>query len=421
MSADPKLGGLTKVQLAAFAGEMMAKYPSHASAVMSLQDSLEGKLDKNPQLQNDIIRKLNNNTSATLADARKIIEKDPNILNEVNKDPTKLASLMGIKAAAAPVAPAVQATAPATKPAAPATTDKPAPAKPATPVPAAAPAAKPEPVAVAASKPISEQEIAARKQVADESLKVTQMQGFKEFAARAEDSQSLSQAIDSMMGRDAATPQDTVKALKELQSDPEFFVKANKGIDEIPEQARETVFTEIAANPDLGKRALAGDSGAKSELMMKSTMGGLGGLFGAGPDGKGGLASLFGGDGMKGLGDIIQKIIPAIMDMFRGLMGKFMGGLQSFSQSPDLMRMGNNPEGTRNFSLAAGQALGIEGGQQRVIDAVDPNAPAVPAAQLGEPQPEDASPGQVRKLEAANEALYKRQANAPAGPGGMSG
>lgn len=410
MSADPKLSVSTKLQLGAFAAEMVAKYPKQASTILSLQDSLEGKLDKNPQLQNDIIRKLNGSTGATLAEARRVIEKDPKILDEVNKDPTKLATLMGIKVAA----PA--AAAPVTAPSAPAVekADKPAAAQPAS-KPAAAPA-KPEAAAVVASKPLSDQEIALRKQVADESLKVTQMKGFTEFAARAEKSQSLSQAVDAMMGRDAATPQDAVKKLKELQTDPEFFVKANAGIDEIPEQARETVFTQIAENPELGTRALAGDADAKSELMMKST---FGGLFGAGPDGKGGLSSLFGGEGMKGLGEMIQKIIPALMSMFQGMIGKFMDGLQSFTKSPDLMRMGNNPEGTRDFSLTAGKALGVEGGKQRIVDAIDPNAPAVPASQLGGPKPEIPVSGNLRRFEvqqSANEDQFKRQGNGPSGP-----
>lgn len=415
MSADPKLSVSTKLQLGAFAAEMVAKYPKHASTILSLQDSLEGKLDKNPQLQNDIIRKLNGSTGATLAEARKVIEKDPKILDEVNKDPAKLASLMGIKVAAPAAAPVtVQAAPVAEKPAA----DKPAAAQPAS-KPVAAPA-KPEAAAVAASKPLSDQEITLRKQVADESLKVTQMKGFTEFAARAEKSQSLSQAVDAMMGRDAATPEAAIKKLKELQTDPEFFVKANAGIDEIPEQARETVFTQIAENPELGTRALAGDADAKSELMMKSTFGGFGSLFGAGPDGKGGLSNLFGGEGMKGLGEMIQKIIPALMSMFQGMIGKFMGGLQSFSKSPDLMRMGNNPEGTRDFSLTVGKTLGVEGGKQRIVDALDPNAPAMRASELGAPKPEIPVSGDQRRfedLQSANEARLKHQGNGPSGPG----
>lgn len=426
MSADPKLAGLTKVQLSAFAAEMMAKHPQHASAVISLQDTLEGKLDKNPQLQNDIIRKLNNNTSGTLADARKIIDKDPGILSEVNKDPTKLAALMGIKMAPAPAATApapAPATAVADKPATPKAADKPA-DKPAAPVAvaASAPAAKPE--AADPGKPLSEQEMALRKQVAEESLKVTQMPEFDKFAARANDSQSFSHAIDAIMGRDATTPQDAIKALKELQSDPQFFAKANKALDEIPEQARESAYEEIAANPQVAMKALKGDKAAKEDLESRvqgremSNM--FGGLLGGGADGKGGLGNIFGGDGMKGLGEMIQKILPALMNMFKGLIGKFMGGLQSFAQSPDLMRMGNNPEGTRNFSLSAGQALGVDGGKQRVIDAADPNAPAVPAAELGAPKPQIASQGQLRQFDvtsSANEEQMKRQANAPAGPG----
>lgn len=396
MSGGPELGVLTKLQLAAFAYELEKKYPQHASTILSLQDSLESKLDKNPQLQNDIIRKLNNDTGATLAKARAAIDKDPNILNEINKDPTKLGPLMGVKVAApTPSTPATSAK-PDTTPTQQelTTADKPAQAT------VKSDAEEPAPATVTAipSVPLPDEVIALRKQVAEESLKVTQMKGFPELAERAKQSQSLSQAIDAMMGKDAATPQGTINSLKKIQSDPEFFVKANTGIDEIPEQAREMVFTEIAADPELGYKALAGDEKAKSELMMKSTMGvfGLGSLFSSGPDGKGGLGSLFSGEGMKGLGEMIQKIIPALMDMLKGVMTKLAGGLQEFLQSPDLMRMGNNPEGTRDLAASLNNTLGIDG-NQRVVDATKPDEPAIAVAQLGQ-KPE--SPSQNQQLEA---------------------
>ncbi len=427
MAGEPTLSTMTKMQLLKFAGQVAAAHPQQAATVFALKDTLEGKLDKNPQLQDDIIRKLNSNTGATLAEARKIIDKDPKILEEVNKDPNKLATLMGIKMPAPAAAPA--ATVPTATAQAPSSPAQPQAAKPATTTPPETKTAT-APVAVAVAPPkaapasTSPAEVAADKQVTEEALKVTQMKGFDEFAARAEKSQSLSQAIDSMMGGNAAKPQDTIKALKDLQSDPEFFVKANKALDEIPEQARESAYAEIAANPQLAMQALKGDKVAKDDLESRvqqremSNM--FGGLLGGGPDGKGGLGNIFGGEGMKGLGEMIQKIIPALMNMFKGLMSKFMGGLQSFTQSPDLMRMGNNPEGTRDFSLTAGKALGVDGGQQRVIDAADPNAPAVPAAQLGAPKPEITTPGQLRQFDvqqSANEDQYKRQANAPTAPG----
>ncbi len=425
MAGEPTLSTMTKVQLGAFATQVSVAHPQQASTVFALKNTLEGKLDQNPQLQNEIIRKLNNNTSATLAEARKIIDKDPKILEEVNKDPTKLATLMGIKMPApAATAPAVATqTATAQAPASPAQPQAAKPAAPAVPETktAAAPVTPPK---AAAPASVSPAEIAADKQIAAESLKVTQMKGFSAFAARAEQSQSLSQAIDSMMGGNAGKPEDTIKALKDLQSDPEFFVKANQALDEIPEQARESAYEEIAANPQLAMQALKGDKAAKESLegrvQQREMSNMFGGLLGGGPDGKGGLGNIFGGEGMKGLGEMIQKIIPALMKMFQGMIGKFMGGLQSFTQSPDLMRMGNNPEGTRNFSLTAGKALGVDGGQQRVIDAVDPNAPAVPAAQLGAPKPEITTQGQLRQFEvqqSANEDQLKRQANAPTPPG----
>lgn len=393
MAGEPTLSTMTKMQLAGFAAQVSVAHPQQAATVFALKNTLEGKLDQNPQLQNEIIRKLNNNTAATLDEARKIIDKNPKILDEVNKDPTKLATLMGIKmpAPAAPVpktagqAPVSPADSQTTKPAA-------AVAEPAA-APKAAPLSKAPPA-----------EAAIDKQIADESLKVTKMEGFTEFAARAEKSQSLSHAIDAMMGNDSSNPQDTLKALRDLQSDKKFFVKANAALDEIPEQARESAYEEIAANPKLAMKALQGDKVAKDEMESRvqqremSNM--FGGLLGGGADGKGGLSNLFGGEGMKGFGEMIQKIIPAFMNMLSGFIGKLMDGLKSMTQSKDLMRMGNNPEGTREFSLTAGRTLGVDGGQQRVVNAADPQAQPVPASELGKPQPEPMSKDELRRFEA---------------------
>ncbi|HEY0900848.1 MAG TPA: hypothetical protein VGD95_01875, partial [Micavibrio sp.] len=245
--------------------------------------------------------------------------------------------------------------------------------------------AKPAPAAVVASAPLSDQEVALRTEIAKESLKVTKMEGFNEFSARAGQSQSLEQAIDAMMGKNEQSSQAALKSLQELQQDPKFFVKANAAIDEIPEQAREATFTEIAQNPDLGKRAIAGDANAKSELQSKVMMGGL---FGGGPEGKGGLAGLMNGDMMKGLGEMLQKIIPAIMQAFKGMLGKLMGGLEKLGDSQGLMRMGNNPEGTGALTQKLGQALGVDAGKIPVVDASKPGDPAVPAAQLANKAPQ---------------------------------
>ncbi len=399
MSGDPKLGTMTKMQLAAFAGELALKYPDHRRSIFSLQDTLEGKLDQNPQLQNEIIRKLNANTNGTLANARAVIEKDPKILEQVNKDPTKLASLMGIKMPApAQAAPAKAEPAPAkaepikvvtaTPKADTPKTDTPKADAPKT-APAANPAAtnpapvKPEAAAVAAA-PLSDQELAQRAEIAQESLKVTKMEGYDTLAKRAANSQSLSQAIDAMMGGKAATPQEQIKTLKELQKDPQFFVKANAFIDSVPEQSREMAFTEAANNPDLAKRAISGDKQAESELQNKVMMNGL---FGGGADGKGGLGNLFGGDMMKGLGEMLQKIIPAFMEMFKAVMGKLVGGLEKMGGSQGLMRMGNNPEGTGALTQKLGQVFGMDAGNIPVVDASKPGEPTVPAAQLAAKQP----------------------------------
>lgn len=414
MSGQPELGTLTKLKLAAFAAEISAKHPSEARTVLALQDTLETRLAKNPALQDEIIRKLNANTSGTLSNARAMIDKDPKILQQINADPTKLGALMGIKVAQAAPAPAQAAPAPAQAAAAPARSEpaKAEPAKPAAPKaepakaePAKVEPAKVEPAKVAAqtaapaevaAKPLSDQEVALRSELAQESLKVTQMKGFDELAAKADKSQSLSQAIDSIMGKDAQNPQSALTSLKDLQKDPEFFVKANAFIDQIPEQSRDMAFTQIAQNPDLAKRAIGGDKNAENEMRTKVMMGGL---FGGGPEGKGGLAGLFQGDGLKGIGEMFQKIMPMMMDLLKGFIGKIMGGIEKLAGNTGLMRVGNNPEGTGALVQKVGQSLGVDAGNTPVLDANKPGEPAVPVAQLGTPQPEIKTPGQVREFE----------------------
>ena len=394
MAVEPTLDVMTKLRLGAFASEMAVKHPAQAKTIFSLQETLEKRLPLD--VQNKIIEKLNKDPKGTLAAAEKLIAKDPTILDEVNKNPLKLATIMGVEGVK-PAAPVVTTTA-----AAPAqTTAAPAPAGAAN-APAAAKSesaktapAKAEPVTVVAAppaQPISDAELALRTKLGEESVKITKMPGFEEFAARAEKSQSLTQAMNAMMGKDAKTPQDALKALQEMQKDPEFFVKANKGIDEIPEQMRDNVFTQIAENPQLGRDALSGDAAAKNRLTMSAMFGGLFGGSG-GPGGKGGfdLGSMLSGGG--GFGAILSNILPMLINGIKNMIGSLTGNAAKFASVPAITTYGNGDGAViGRFSQSVDRALGTDSSKKPVYDATKPDQAPTPMAQLGQPKPEIATP-----------------------------
>lgn len=368
MSAEPTLDVMTKLRLGAFAAEMAAKHPDQARTIMTLQDTLEQRLPLD--LQNKIIEKLNKDPKGTLAAAGALIDKDPKILDAVNRDPSKLATIMGIQS---PAAPAVAQTAQAATPPA-AAANAPAGAEP--PKPAAVAAT----VAAAAPKPVSDQDIAMRTKLSQESAAITKMPGFEEFAAKAEKSQSLTQAMNAMMGKGSQTPEETLKALQDIKKDPEFFTKANKAIDEIPPQMRENVFSSIAENPALGRAAITGDQNAKMQLMM-------GGMFGGGAGG--GLSNLFGPNSpLQGITQMLGNLLPKLM---QGLMETFkpmIDSIKKFAGANGLMGgMGNGGgELLKQYSRTVDNALGTTSGQTPVVDARDPQgSPARPVAEYNGP------------------------------------
>jgi hypothetical protein len=270
--------------------------------------------------------------------------------------------------------------------------------------------------APAAVKPITNQELELRTKLGEASAKITQMEGFEEFSTRAEKSQSLTQAMNAMMGKDAQTPQDALKKLQDIQKDPQFFTKANKAIDEIPEQMRENVFTQIAEKPELGTRALAGDQEAKSQLTMSAM---VGGLFGGGKGGfdLGGMGKgLFDkGQGFMGmLGNIMPEFLRGLMDF----VGKIFGGMNKMSSTPAITSYGNaGGAELRKFHMSVDRALGTDTSQKPVYDATKPGEPAIAMAQLGGDKPQITQEGQPRRFDndqlAANADNFKRPANGP--------
>lgn len=400
MAAEPTLDVMTKLRLGAFASEMAAKHPAHAKTIFNLQETLEQRLPLD--VQNKIIEKLNKDPKGTLAEAGKLIEKDPSILDAVNKDPLKLAAIMGVDAKPAPVA-AAQAAPAKPQAATPPATAANAPVAPAK--PEAKPAVQqPAPVAVAAApaQPISDQELALRKKLGDESAEITRMPGFEQFAERAKDSQSLTQAMNAMMGKDTKNAADALKALEEIRQDPQFFVKANQAIDQVPENMRENVFSSIAENPPLGRAALKGDQSAKMQLMMGSMFKpggqGIGGLFSMmlGGGGQGGfdLGNMFGGSNgaLGAIGNILASILKGAMDMFAPAFAKLSGStaLQAYGPGGGAL--------LASHSRTVDRAMGTDSSQKPVYDATKPGSEPVPMSQLGkdQPKPDAAQPVPAR-------------------------
>lgn len=140
MAKQPQeLDFMTEARLAKFAIEMRTKHEAYADDVISLRNTLKNRLP--PDVRDQLVERLNRDPSGTIDKIRQMVDKDPKLLADFNKDPMKLAAAVGVKApdtALAAAAPAQAANAPAGS-----TT----PPKPQTAAPAA--------VAAASAKPLS--------------------------------------------------------------------------------------------------------------------------------------------------------------------------------------------------------------------------------------------------------------------------
>ena len=397
MTAEPTLGVMTKLRLGAFAADTAASHPAQARTIMTLQDTLEQRLPL--AVQNQIIEKLNRDPKGTLAAAKILIDKDPKILDDVNKNPLKLATIMGVTPAAAPAAPTPVAVAKIadTAPMPAAAVSSPKVAKPVEPKAVEPVVVAAAPVAPKAAVVISDNEFAARNKLAAESINITKMAGFEEFAARAEKSQSLGKAVDAMMGKNAGSAQEEMKALQDIQQDREFFVKANKDIDQIPPQMRESVFTQIAEKPELGRQALGGDNGAKMNLMMSSMMGGKG------------LGEMFapGGEGLGGILKMLASLLPMLMGGMQQAMGNIFKGNEKFADAPGVMKMGGDGSQLARYGDTVGRTLGVDTTAKLVVDGANPDQEpqtlgALNKPKVGAPAP-DAKAPDTKKIPALDE------------------
>ncbi len=400
MAAQTELSVVAEDKLSGFASSLLTDMDTmkYAKDILGLRGTFKDPNKLPADVRNQLIEKMNRDPDGTIKQAQAMIDKNPAMLAEFNKDPMKLAAAMGVR----PVAPVATAT---TTPVA----EKQEAQSPnaAAPVSANEPVAsrKPEAVAVAAApnaakpaetQPMTDAQIETERQILTVHGEIRQMPGYKDLMDRAAKDPALDSALTAMLkGKEGGSPDDTLKSLTEFRdqakTDPNFFTNAVEMIDSTPPQMRESVFSQIAENPDLGKKALQGDAGAKSSLMMGSMFGGAGGQ---------GLGGLFSGEGMKGIGEMLSNLLPMLLGAISGILSKLTGGLEKFSQSSGLMRAGNDPDLTRQHGQVVDRALGTNSSDKPVVDANKPNDPATPMAQLGKgATPPFAPPEQQRKLD----------------------
>lgn len=392
MAAKVELSTVAEDKLSAFASSLLMDMDTvkYTRDILGLRSTFKDQNKLPADVRNQLIEKMNRDPDGTIKQAQAMIDKNPAVLTEFNKDPMKLAAAMGVKpsapAAIAPTTPtSVKQEAQAPKDAPSTTANEPAASK------------KPEAAAVAAvpaaaksveTRPLTDAQIETESQILAVHQEIRGMPGYKDLMDRAAKDPALDRALTAMRnGKEGGSPDDTLKSLTEFRdqakADPKFFTNAVAMIDSTPSQMRESVFSQIAENPDLGRRALNGDAGAKMSLMMGGGQGGLGGLFS--------------GEGMKGFGEMLANLLPRLLEGIKEIFGKLMGGLEKFSQSPGLMRMGNDPDLTRQHGQVVDKTLGTDSSKKPVLDASKPNDPATPMADLGKPT--TAVPEQPRKLE----------------------
>ena len=206
MAQQPQLDFTTQARLAAFALEMKGKHSAYGNDVVSLRNTLENRLP--PAVRDELVEKLNRDPSGTIDKIRQMVDRDPKMLAEFNKDPMKLAAAVGVKApaVAAPPAPAANAPAGTTAPqtAAPAVT-------------VAAPA-----------KPLSPAQIKTEDETLTVYAEISKAKGYQELMQKAEKDPALQRALNAAMGSQAKSPEeskgdwDVLKIVQTVPGDKAF-------------------------------------------------------------------------------------------------------------------------------------------------------------------------------------------------------
>lgn len=377
MAKQPQqLDFTTNARLATFALEMRAKHSAYADDVTSLRNTLENRLP--PAVRDQLVEKLNRDPSGTIDKIRQMVDKNPKLLAEFNKDPMKLAEAVGVKA---PVAPA--AAPPTTAPATPAAAPAPAGGAPTPQAPAVTVAAPP-------AKPITPSQLKTENETLTVYAEISKANGFQELMQKAEKDPALQRALNAAMGNGAKSPEESLASLKEfrdsLKKNPDMLVNANKMLDSTPPQMRENILTRMAENPKMARDVLSGDPNARAELLTTTLMGGKNG-----PGGfidilknmfKGGGSNDFGMGGLTGIKNLLEGLAQAFMGMFSGFGGRAM----SFAGAPQLMGVSTNGFQTTTkpggFAQTVDMAASSHSDNKPILDASKPDQPAATVAQL---------------------------------------
>jgi hypothetical protein len=387
MAQQPQLDFTTQARLAAFALEMKGKHSAYGNDVVSLRNTLENRLP--PAVRDELVEKLNRDPSGTIDKIRQMVDRDPKMLAEFNKDPMKLAAAVGVKApaVAAPPAPAANAPAGTAGTAAPQT---------------AAPA-----VTVAApAKPLSPAQIKTEDETLTVYAEISKAKGYQELMQKAEKDPALQRALNAAMGSQAKSPEESLASLKEfrdaLKKNPDMLANANQMLDATPPQLRDNILTKMAENPQMARDVLSGDPKARSELMVSALMGGK--------NGPGGFIDMFknmfkgGGNGFDfGMGggfSGLKRLLEGLAQGFMGMLGGIGGRTMSFAGAPQLMGVSTNNFQTTTrpggFAQTVDMATSSRSDGKPILDASKPEQPAVTVAELRvqgqKPEPDGAKP-----------------------------
>lgn len=391
MAKQPQeLDFMTEARLAKFAIEMRTKHEAYADDVTSLRNTLKNRLP--PDVRDQLVERLNRDPSGTIDKIRQMVDKDPKLLADFNKDPMKLAAAVGVKApdtAPAAAAPAQAANAPAGS-----TT----PPKPQTAAPAA--------VAAASAKPLSPAQVKTENESLTVYAEISKAKGFDELMQKAEKDPALQRALNSAMRSGEKSPEESLASLKEfrdaLKKNPDMLVNANQMLDATPPQLRDNILTKMAENPQMARDVLSGDPKARSELMVSALMGGK--------NGPGGFIDMFknmfkgGGNGFDfGMGggfSGLKRLLEGLAQGFMGMLGGIGGRTMSFAGAPQLMGVSTNNFQTTTrpggFAQTVDMATSSRSDGKPILDASKPEQPAVTVAELRvqgqKPEPDGAKP-----------------------------
>lgn len=389
MAKQPQeLDFMTEGRLAKFAIEMRKKHEAYADDVTSLRNTLKNRLP--PDVKDQLVEKLNRDPSGTIDKIRQMVNKDPKLLAEFNKDPMKLAEAVGVKAPAAPAvaaapAPAANAPAGATTP----------------PSPATVTAAAPPP-----AKPITPVQLKTENETLTVYAEISKAEGFDELMQKAEKDPALQRALNSAMRSGEKSPEESLASLKEfrdaLKKNPDMLVNVNQMLDATPPQLRDNILTKMAENPQMARDVLSGDPKARSELMTSALMGGK--------NGPGGFIDMFknmfkgGGNGFDfGMGggfSGLKRLLEGLAQGFMGMLGGIGGRTMSFAGAPQLMGVSTNNFQTTTrpggFAQTVDMATSSRSDGKPILDASKPEQPAVTVAELRvhgqKPEPDGAKP-----------------------------